>query len=316
MTEPRRRWILATLCVPFVALAAAKLVAPDAALPLIWASSGAVWAFLPAWLLLLVALARRDRLAAALSGAVVLCHVAWVAPTFVPEARADVAGPRVRVVAANVLYVNRTPDALLDELLATEADILVLEEVSPMWLARLESDRVRAAYPHRDLLARDDAFGIAVLARPPIDRSDLVDLGGVPMIDATVRVGGRPLRVFGVHTLPPYDAEYARVWRAQLAQLRARVAAVDEPLVVAGDFNGTLHNPGVAGLRDAGVRDVHDALGAGVVSTWPNGIFPAPPLALDHVFVSDHLTPLAVREGAGAGSDHRPLIVDLRVDGA
>lgn len=307
-----RRHLLTVLAAPLALVALACLVLPDAWLPVIWARSATLWVFLPAWVVLALALVGRDRPAAALAAFAALCHAGWVGPTLVPASRAGVAeAPPVRVVAANVLYVNQTPEALLEELLAVDADVLVLEEVSPRWIELLTSGRARAAFPYRDLIAREDAFGIAILSRHALERSELVDLVGVPMLDATVRVGATELRVFGVHTLPPVDGAYAEVWRAQLAALARRVRAVDGPLVVAGDFNATLFHEGLRELEAAGVADVHAATGRGLASTWPNGVFPAPPIALDHVFVSRHLAPVAVREGVGAGSDHRPLIVDL-----
>ncbi|MCA9604587.1 MAG: endonuclease/exonuclease/phosphatase family protein [Myxococcales bacterium] len=307
-----RRHLLPLLAAPLALVALVCLILPDTLLPVIWARSGTLWVFLPAWGLLALAFVGRDRAATALAGFAVLCHVGWVAPTMVPAAPAPVedAAP-VRVVQANLLYVNQTPEVLLEELLAARADVLVLEEVSPQWIALLTSPRVTDAFPYRDLVARDDAFGIAILSQHPITRSELVDLVGVPMLDATVRVAGTDLRVLGVHTLPPVDAEYADVWRRQLAALVRHVRTAEGPLVVAGDFNATLFHQGVHDLQAAGLADVHDATGRGLASTWPNGVFPAPPIALDHVFISRDLAPVSVREGVGAGSDHRPLIVDL-----
>ena len=57
----------------------------------------------------------------------------------------------------------------------------------------------------------------------------------------------------------------------------------------------------------------HDALGRGLATTWPNGLFPVPPLRLDHVLASADVVPVAVREGIGAGSDHRPVVVDVTI---
>ena len=97
---------------------------------------------------------------------------------------------------------------------------------------------------------------------------------------------------------------------AQRDRFRRRCASAAAPC---GDFNATLHAGGMRALRDAGLVDAHDALGRGLATTWPNGVFSAPPLHLDHVFVSEHLVPLEVSEGRGEGSDHRPVIVDVAV---
>ena len=64
------------------------------------------------------------------------------------------------------------------------------------------------------------------------------------------------------------------------------------------------------GLRAIDVRTLTEAaqsLGA----TWPNGLFPLPPMRLDHVFVSRDLTALDVAVGTGAGSDHRPVVARI-----
>lgn len=312
----KRRWLLPVLLAPFALLALARLFAHDAALPLVWLSSVTPWVFLPAYLLLGVALWRRRAGVTFVAAFVVACHVAWVAPSLVPTTEAPPAGaPALRVVTANLLGVNDRPERLLDELLESDADVLVLEEVSPRWAAQLVTDRALAAYPHRDIFVREDSFGIAVLSRRPLTDSRIVDLEGVPMIDATVDVEGRALRLIGVHTLPPVDAAYAAVWRAQLRRLEGYVEAIDGPLVVAGDLNATSHAAGVVALDRLGLRDVHDQLGRGLATTWPNGLFSLPPLRLDHVLVNHDVHPVAVREGIGAGSDHRPVVVDLRVAG-
>ncbi|MBX3273016.1 MAG: endonuclease/exonuclease/phosphatase family protein [Sandaracinaceae bacterium] len=312
LNEPRspRPWLLA---LAGLTLGAALLLAlaPETWLPVIWARSATPYLLLPAWPLTALALWRRERAAAALGGLAALGHLAWIAPALVasPPARTITDAAPLRVVAANVLYVHDAPDALGDELLATDADVLVLTEVSPRWLPFLA--RARARYPHHEVVVREDAFGIAVLSRHPLSRAVLVDLGEVPMIDATVATLDGPVRVLAVHTLPPVNGAYAARWRAQLTALAAYVRAIDAPLVVAGDLNATRFHAHLRAVEHAGVRDAHGALGRGLATTWPNGLFSAPPLALDHVLVSPHLVPTRVREGVGAGSDHRPVIVDL-----
>lgn len=308
----RRRWILLSLIVPFALLALARIVAHDQLLPFVWASSATPWIFFPAHVLLALALYWRETSASAFAGLVVACHLTWVLPTVVASDGAPPADSRpLRVADANLLYANDRPEELIEELLASDADVLILEEVSPAWLRPLTGPAITEAYPHRDLVAREDAFGIAILSRLPILHSEMLDLEGVPMIDATVALGDRTVRVFGVHTLPPVDGAYAAVWRRQLEVLHARASRVEGPLVVAGDLNATNHAAGLVRLREGGLRDAHAALGRGFATTWPNGLFSAPPLHLDHVLVSSELVTLDVREGVGAGSDHRPVIVDL-----
>jgi endonuclease/exonuclease/phosphatase family metal-dependent hydrolase len=84
--------------------------------------------------------------------------------------------------------------------------------------------------------------------------------------------------------------------------------------VVAGDFNADRDHAAFRGLLDAGLTDVHDALGRGLARTFPTGM---PVLQLDHVLVRDgaggRLTPLEVREVRVPGSDHLGVLADLAV---
>jgi endonuclease/exonuclease/phosphatase (EEP) superfamily protein YafD len=295
------------------ALVVGRALVGDAWMPMIWVSAGLPWVLLPAWGLVAAAGLRRDVLAGAMAGSAALVHAAAVGPGLVGEASRFEGGTALRVATANVLYVQRHPAQQRAELLALGADLLVLQEVSHAWAAALDAREVAEAFPHRRIEAREGAFGFAVLSRHPLSTVEEVDLAGVPLVDATMSVDGRPVRVFGVHTLPPYRSRLADVWRRQLAILEARVRRVQGPLLVLGDFNASVHNPSLARVLGPRLRDAHGAVGRGLAPTWPNHAR-RPPLTLDHVLVSTHFAVGAVREGRGSGSDHRPVVADLRLD--
>ena len=90
-----------------------------------------------------------------------------------------------------------------------------------------------------------------------------------------------------------------------------RVAASAEPpLVVAGDFNAAPWSHTVRELAERGeVRLVRRGLDVSK-SFRP---IPGFGLPLDHVLVSDAWQVLAMEYGPPGGSDHAPLIVDLRL---
>ncbi|TNE85076.1 MAG: hypothetical protein EP330_27115 [Deltaproteobacteria bacterium] len=225
-------------------------------------------------------------------------------PRTAPDGEAD-----LRLVSANLLMVNPEPHDLLAELLAEDADILALQEVSPGWGALL--DEVEG-YPYRLVLPQEGSFGIAVLSRVPLE-AEVLDLGGVPLIRAHTHIGARPLTVYAVHTLPPRSPEYTAIWHAQMAMLAAQAASTEGAVLFAGDLNATRHHPSYQRLLDAGLADAHGQRGRAAAATWPNGVFPLPTLRLDHVLVSDEIRVHHVHEGRGTGSDHRPVVVELGV---
>jgi endonuclease/exonuclease/phosphatase (EEP) superfamily protein YafD len=106
---------------------------------------------------------------------------------------------------------------------------------------------------------------------------------------------------------PTYN--YVKFWQKVVPAL----AAEPGPLVVVGDFNATQHSRVYRDLTSGGLRSAHADRGRGYVTTWPNGQYLAPPIRIDHTLLSPTVECLRIAEGIGRGSDHKPLIVDLRV---
>jgi endonuclease/exonuclease/phosphatase (EEP) superfamily protein YafD len=119
------------------------------------------------------------------------------------------------------------------------------------------------------------------------------------------------VRLYAIHTIAPVTPGAFRGWNGNFEELLRQVENETGPVVLLGDFNLTQHHRWYDELIDAGFSDCHHALGEGSATTWPNGHVPLPPIRLDQVFVRGGLVCLAIREGAGEGSDHRPVIVDL-----
>lgn len=317
VTEPvqRRAWIPWAVLGPFAAVALARVVAHDAVFPLIWANSATPWIYAPAWIVLAWSLARGHRGASIAASLVVALHVAWMTPTLVPTERMTVDGQRLRVVTANVLFSHGRPSALERELLSYDADVLVLVEVSRRWAERIDAAPMRERYPHRRMEVHDGPRGIALLSRFPFARARTIALGDVPAIEADIELERHRLRLLGVHFVPPTDSTRAATWHRQFHTVARRLQAARGPRIALGDFNATPHASGIVLLERLGFRDAHLALGRGLAATWPNGTSYAPPLLLDHVLGSPEIGFTSVREGRGIGSNHRPVIADLAIDG-
>ena len=85
------------------------------------------------------------------------------------------------------------------------------------------------------------------------------------------------------------------------------------PLVVFGDFNATQHSKVYRELTSGRLRSAHRDRGRGYAVSWPNGKYPAPPIRIDQSLLSEEIECLQIREGEGRGSDHKPLIFDVRI---
>ena len=288
--------------------------------PLSAAEAEATWVLLLAWAGLALAVVLRHRRVAALFGVVALVHALW-ALEWVPriEAGTRPAGTALRVVTANLLAPEPSREAAR-ALLATDADVIVVQELSDPWDATLREAGVYDAYPFRVTephALEENYFGIGILSRRPITSSEVTPLvaARLPLARADLDVGGATVRVYAVHTVPPKDGALLALLERQAdvlaARMRrdtadARLAAV----IVAGDFNASPTARVYRTMLATGVTEAHEAVGRGLTTTWPNGVFPYPPMRLDHVFVHGAYVS-RVRELDAGRSDHAPVVVDL-----
>ncbi len=205
------------------------------------------------------------------------------------------------LVSANVHSTNPDPAGAVAQLLALDADILVLLEPDHGWAKHLQP--LREAYPlHREML-RDDNFGICAYTRRGVIavwEPEAVEVPGL-------LVGFDGIEVLAVHPPPPFSAEYHRWWSAQLTAIAAWAAAHPQA-VVAGDLNAT---PWCSGFRRL-CREGRLA-GPGGLAAWTPTWLSGTPLAasIDHVLVGPGLGLAGQAIGPDIGSDHRPVRVHV-----
>jgi endonuclease/exonuclease/phosphatase (EEP) superfamily protein YafD len=290
----------------------ARLIAFDDGRVFVLANALTYWAFLPIYVVLAMAIAMGRRGLAAFAAVVVLAHVVLVWPSLGDAAaipRDARTAPRVRVVSANLLFDNAESDALLRELAATNADVLALQELSHAWLDELRGSALWDRYPYRLVEIPRDVTGSAIFSKLPLRDTAVQVARHSPLLSATVDVGGRAVRIANIH--PNAPAFHYPAWARYTERVDELVRDATGRLVVVGDYNATQFNRWLGDLADLGLRSVHEDLGRGTATTWPNGQLTALPIRLDHVMVSAGVVGLTIREGDGPGSDHRPVITDL-----
>jgi endonuclease/exonuclease/phosphatase family metal-dependent hydrolase len=236
-----------------------------------------------------------------------------------PGAEDDVTSPaEVDAKLATVAAVLRRVDA----------DVVFLQEVENGPLLALLA--ARAGYPHHRLVEGFDPRGIdvAALSRLPLD--DYVshlgerDEEGRPLWSrdcVELHVGGlpRPFVLVGSHFVSRLSDDGTR--RAQQAAAMRAIAdeiARTRPgalVLVGGDLNDEPGDPALAALLEDGAwGDAAAALDPESAWTWSGrqGF-----LRLDHLLVPRADAAAVLRaeivggEDVAAGSDHRPVVVDL-----
>lgn len=250
-------------------------------------------------------------------------HTGW--RTRLPAAK----GLPIRVVTVNVGEQARIPDEFLSYLNGWRADIVAIQECGPVLPEKLRL--MPGWHTHR-------SEGLCLVSRFPIRAAEVMDRASLDRVrsDTDSRVGGAgfvvrymldtpagPLGFTNLHLetarkgletlLDGFDFKRFSA-NAEIRAIEARRARewVDGgviPMIVAGDFNAPAES---RNIRDnwSDLTNAFGVSGSGFGATKYNGWIR---LRIDHVLYTSGVRASRSRVGGDMGSDHRPLIVDLRI---
>ena len=256
------------------------------------------------------ALALRDVVAAAVAVALVVVNVATVAPHWTPRPTPPaLGGDHVRLLFANVDVSNHEHRATAEYVAGVDAAILGVTELSPAWLHALRP--VLRRYPYRLVDPRPDAYGIGLFSKRPLDgRIVHLPADGPSSVVASFRLAGRRVTLVLTHPHTPFGPHAGGLHQRQLRALAAARPGWGPRALVCGDLNTPPWSGPLRSLmRRAHLADSHR--GYGIESSWPSWAWPLR-VPIDNCLVSPGLAVATRSRGPSIGSDHFPLIVELR----
>lgn len=259
-------------------------------------------------LLLIVFAALRNPAYSVLLLVTVVLNASYVVPWFLGGTSPDASGS-IKLMNANVLSRNNQYDRLIALIDAEQPDVILLQEITPEWLAALQS--IQGDYPFGYARPRPDAFGIAIFSRMPFESVHAIDSPplGYPSIVATLLVDNETLTLINTHPTVPLTRSGFAARNEQLRSVAGMVQTLDGAVIVSGDFNTSMWSPVYRALEEStGLSNVRR--GRGVLPTWP-AFMPFAMIPIDHVLVSNDINVLEARRGLRIGSDHLPLIVSF-----
>ena len=213
----------------------------------------------------------------------------------------------LRVVTFNVWYHNQRIDDVAKFLADTDADLVVMQEMTPANWDKLK-ESLRARYPYS---LGDN--GLVILSKHSFIENGRVDRGGMPpwaslmLRFVKIEVNGMEVTIAGAHLARPF---YPSLQYADVLTLVNFVRQHHGPLIVAGDFNLTPWTDKLTGFTQATELKRYNTFHF----TWPLHVHGTPLLpfvAVDHVFASPGFVKIATRTGPRLGSDHSPVIADI-----
>ncbi len=236
----------------------------------------------------------------------------------------------VRVMTWNTAGNATGAETIAQTAVAMEADIVALPETAegvgeevavlmrelghPMWVHN-------EAY-NEDVVDGPQAWQTTLLVSPRMGDYSVIEASndGTTMLPTAVAmpVSGEGPIIVAAHAVAP-QARYMDAWRSDLRWLADQ--CVDDDVIMVGDFNATVDHMSAlgAGGNDLGwCRDAATETGNGAAGTWPASLPTIVGAPIDHVLVSDTWDvsgSIVVTNVDDAGSDHRPLVVQLEPAG-
>lgn len=222
---------------------------------------------------------------------------------------------------------------LAQEIMVNDPDVLVMQDADG--LMSLKADRPQA---FAALFGQRETYGIGqyvVASRLPIRdcKPGYIPFRGVPhsFVHCVLTAHGKEIDLVTVHFLTPRDGLNAvrhegvqgmDSWRinmsdrlTQSSELAQQLAQMKRPRIVAGDLNAPERSNVVKNLLYTGLRDAFSSADFGYGFSYGHSLKPGISfLRIDHILVSDDIGVVKAYAGGSEGSQHRPVIADLRIN--
>lgn len=258
-------------------------------------------------------------LAATLSWPIVLSH----------EQPATASNPdRLKIMSANLWHSATGHDRTIESLMASDADVIGLVEVTPDWRTPLAP--LVAKYPYRvDCIEAGRRCQVMLLSKLPILRtySGRIWHATPAVAGGDLVWNGRTVAVLATHLYRPLsdirESEHGEddpAYRdylgkrlpltrqaGQVGMLAKYLNGLPRNLVIMGDLNSAPWSGVQRAFRDkTGLRNQ-----AGWDFTWPSWLPWPLRLPLDHVLARGHLAVTRFAAGPETESDHLPVIAEV-----
>jgi endonuclease/exonuclease/phosphatase (EEP) superfamily protein YafD len=220
-----------------------------------------------------------------------------------PDLQADVGGQRLKILYYNVWIHNERRVEIRDYLLRSDADLVLLTEVSESWLKDLALEE---RYPHSYLRPGLSADGSAIYSKYPLKNSRRIPEDGYFAALAT-ELGENHTPLYFIHAAPPTeDFSFSKRERL-LKNIRADFQSRQRTIVV-GDFNTAFSSPRFSRIGE--ILELKTESGFSF-TTWKLQALAFVGTKIDHLFHGEDVTIVSSLQGEDLGSDHYPVIWEV-----
>ena len=248
-----------------------------------------------------------------------LLAVPWLAFFFVAhpilsgwtEPKPKGSGAQLSLLVQNLWYRNEDPEALAQQLLARNSQVMVLLEYTPSHAQAFQDAGVLNQYQYRWELVEPYGHGIAVFSSIPFINPQDLELSGSG-VSMELQLPDSSVELFAVHFNAPTSVWDIPRWRSDFERATTILEQAGPRTVVAGDLNADWgHIRFRQLLAKADLRDAQDVRSVGFATTWPASEYFPTVLRLDHVLLGQGMELNSFERLPRNSSDHRGLLAGL-----
>ncbi len=154
----------------------------------------------------------------------------------------------IRIAHINMNSHQMDVDDLVRYLERLDADIVSLQEFTPLWDQEL-NENIERTYPYFQKISRIDPHGIALYSKFELDRATITYLEEKPCISILLELNDAPIKIYTTYITPGLDRISSRMADKQLNDLASLIHFHQTPSIVLGEFNEVYWSNKMRGFR-------------------------------------------------------------------
>jgi len=144
----------------------------------------------------------------------------------------------MEVAHFNVTASNDDYQSTIDAIIASNADVVSLQEVTPDWQPYLK-EFLKEAYPYSTSMVRFDPYGLAIYSKSKILSVDTFYFEIIPNLHVSVesRKKDLPVSIVSSYTKPPLSQSSVIQLQEHMRVIATYVQKISEPVITLGEYH-------------------------------------------------------------------------------
>lgn len=228
----------------------------------------------------------------------------------------------LKILYFNAFKYNNRQIELVKYIQQAQPDMVILLEVNSYYIQALNA----LDFPHHYI--RPDKHQMvlpAIWSKYPLQKTVIKRLKptSMPFVQTQLKVQSRSVNLISAHMPSPFTRRSILERNQQLSDLAQYLSSLSRPVILTGDLNISIWSSFYKVLEQQG-KLVNTRKGSGIQTTWPvlNSpeqwgwkyyVAPWFRIPIDHALVSKDISPRKTQAGPYMGSDHLPLMIELKL---